>query len=147
MVAARWRIRRMWTIETNLLNVEVLAQQSSPSVTEGATPEPGIHLAMAFRTLADDSRSLALASRYEARLQRLYDRAYKTLRELQQARKSEEPTPPHTMVIRWVDPPKEPSQDHNPGVSEGDGPAPEPELPNEPSTAPSSNIRFPQQRL
>src|SRR6202521_1669 len=28
MVAARWRIRRMWTIETNLFNVEILTQQS-----------------------------------------------------------------------------------------------------------------------
>jgi hypothetical protein len=72
MVAARWRIRRMWTIETNLLNVEVLSQQSKSD-----SPEPGVPLAMAFRTLADDSRSLALASRYEARLQRHYDRAYK----------------------------------------------------------------------
>jgi hypothetical protein len=101
MVAARWRIRRMWTIETNLFNVEVLTQQSSPSVSEGA--DPGIHLAMAYRSLADDSRSLALASRYEGRLQRLYDRAYKTLRELQQARKSEPPAQPHTIEVRWVD--------------------------------------------
>src|SRR4029077_19317138 len=49
MVAARWRIRRMWTIETNLFNVEILTQQSSPSVSEGA--DPGIHLAMAYRAL------------------------------------------------------------------------------------------------
>src|ERR1700692_1136052 len=86
MVAARWRIRRMWTIETNLFNVEILTQQAKAD-----TPDSGIHLAMAFRTRADDPRSLALASRYEARLQRLYDRAYKTLRELQQERKSQPP--------------------------------------------------------
>jgi hypothetical protein len=126
MVAARWRIRRMWTIETNLLNVEVLAQQSKTD-----SPVPGIPLAMAFRTLADDSRSLALASRYEARLQRLYDRAYKTLRELQLARKSEPPAQPHTIIVRWVD------KDEDPGVSDGASPEPspstEPELPNEPT--------------
>src|SRR5579859_8233213 len=87
MVAARWRIRRMWTIETNLFNVEILTQQSSPSVSDGPAPNPGIHLAMAYRALSDGSHSLALASRYEARLQRTYDRAYKTLRELQQSRK------------------------------------------------------------
>jgi hypothetical protein len=68
MVAARWRIRRMWTIETGLFNAEILTQQSNPG-------DPDIHLASAFRVLADDSRSLALANRYEARLQRLYDRA------------------------------------------------------------------------
>src|SRR5580692_1717825 len=38
MIAARWRARRMWTIETNLLNVEILTRQSSPSVSEG---DPG----------------------------------------------------------------------------------------------------------
>ena len=123
MVAARWRIRRMWTIETNLFNVEILTQQSSPSVSEGA--DPGIHLAMAYRTLSDDSRFLALASRYESRLQRLYDRAYKTLRELQQARKSEPPAQPHTIIVRWVD--QEKKADPNP--------TPEPELPNEPTAA------------
>jgi hypothetical protein len=119
MVAARWRIRRMWTIETNLFNVEILTQQSK---TESQVP--GIHLAMAYRSLADDSRSLALASRYESRLQRLYDRAYKTLRELQQARKSELPAQPHTIIVRWVD--QEKKAEPNP--------TPEPELPNEPTT-------------
>src|SRR6202790_1487252 len=60
MVAARWRIRRMWAIETGLLNAEIVTKQSSPSVSEGADLPP--LLASAFRTLADDSRSLALAS-------------------------------------------------------------------------------------
>jgi hypothetical protein len=41
--------------------------------------------------------------RYEARLQRVYDQAYKTLRELQQARKSEPPQEPHTVNVHWVD--------------------------------------------
>jgi hypothetical protein len=99
MVAARWRIRRMCSIETGLLNAEILTQQS-----QSDSPDPNIHLAMAFRTLTDDSRSLPLASRYEARLQRLYDRAYKTLRELQQARKSEPPEQSQNIRIRWVDP-------------------------------------------
>jgi hypothetical protein len=61
MVAARWRTRRMWAIETGLLNAEILAKIDDP--------DPNIHLAVAFRTLSDDSGSLALASRYEARLQ------------------------------------------------------------------------------
>src|ERR1700676_5176157 len=95
MVAARWRVRRMWTIETGLLNAEILTQTAKTD-----SPDPNVHLAIAFRALADDSRSLALASRYEARLQRVYDRAYKTLRELQQARKSETPPQPHNIQIR-----------------------------------------------
>jgi hypothetical protein len=100
MVAARWRIRRMWTIETGLFNAEILTQQSNPG-------DPDIHLSMAFRVLADDSRSLALANRYEARLQRQYDRSYKTLRELQQARKLEPPEQPQNFQIKWVAPQEE----------------------------------------
>jgi hypothetical protein len=122
MVACRWRTRRMWTIETGLLNAEILAQAAKT-----CAPDPSIHLATAFRALADDSRSLALASRYEARLQRLYDRAYKTLRELQQARKSEPPQEPHTIKVMWVD-----SQEELDRRAAANQPAPEPELPNEP---------------
>src|SRR6266702_297115 len=146
MFAARWRTRRMWTIETGLLNAEVLTQQSKTD-----TPAPNIHLTMAFRSLTDDSRSLALANRYEARLQRLYDRAYKTLRELQQARKSE-PTPPHTVHIRWVTPGQHPTSDtqpqsYNPSVSEGIGAEPkaepnppEAELRNEPTDVTNKEV-------
>ena len=88
MVAARWRIRRLWTIETSLLDAEML--RGPLPLNGGAEPEssvdPGIHLARAFRALADDSRSLALTSRYESRLHRIHDRAFETLRGLQQAR-------------------------------------------------------------
>jgi hypothetical protein len=97
MVAARWRIRRMWTIEANLFNDEVHTQGSKTD-----SPKPGVHLARAFRGLADDSRSLSLANRYESRLQRIYDRAYSTLRELQSSRQPSPavplpiPSPPRT---------------------------------------------------
>ena len=46
MVAARWRTRRMWTIETGLLNAEILAQQSKSD-----NPDPSTHLASAFRSV------------------------------------------------------------------------------------------------
>ena len=128
MVAARWRTRRMWTIETGLLNAEVLTQAAKTD-----SPDPSIHLASAFHALSDDSRSLALASRYEARLQRLYDRAYKTLRELQQVRKSEPTTPPDNIRIRWVDRNEEPDQPASEGDWEEPNPAPRAELRNEPS--------------
>ena len=92
MVAARWRIRRLWTIETCLLDSEMLSVQSPLDATGAARQQPeapadpGVHLARAFRTLADDSRSLALTSRYEARLHRIHDRAFETFRSLQHAR-------------------------------------------------------------
>ena len=88
MVAARWRIRRMWSVETGLLNGEIHTQE-----TKMDNPDSGVHLAAAFRTLADESHSLALNFRYASRLHRIYDSALKNLRELQQNRP---PQPPET---------------------------------------------------
>ena len=63
-------------------------------------------ISRAFRALADESRSLALATRYQSRQHRIYDRAYQTLREIQKARLSSEPPEPREIRVRWVDPPK-----------------------------------------
>jgi hypothetical protein len=123
MASARWRLRRMSTIEAGLLNAEVAVQQSKSS---GGAP-PSAHLASAFRALADESRSLALASRYEARLHRQYDRAYKTLRELQQVRQSQQPTKPTAITVRWVKDPAEPTPPHPTAAKS--------EFPNEPTRA------------
>src|SRR6266700_7534927 len=61
-------------------------------------PDSGIHMGMAFRTLAEESRSLSLCNRYESRFSRMYNRAYRTLRELQQKaepkKQKSEPEPP-----------------------------------------------------
>jgi hypothetical protein len=82
MIAARWRMQRIWAIETALfddgMNREAPATENQPD-----TEDPGIQLAQTFRFLADDSRALSLVSRYESRFHRIYHRAYQTLRELQ----------------------------------------------------------------
>jgi hypothetical protein len=95
MVAARWRIRRIWVIETAMLDAEILRRkpevQKQFAQFDGAT-----ELALAFRSLADDSRSLHLASRYESRLFRMHDRAYCALRDLQLRRgPAPDPAIPH----------------------------------------------------
>jgi hypothetical protein len=90
MVAARWRIRRMWNIETTLMNDEI-ANQESQSMTDAGNRR---YLARAFRTLSDDSRSLALAQRYQTRLHRIFNEAYATLRDLQKIRESKPPANP-----------------------------------------------------
>jgi hypothetical protein len=130
MGIARWRIRRIRSIETGLLNAEILKQPD---------------IASAYRSLSDDSHSLALASRYEARLQRTYDRAYKTLRELQQARKSEPPAQPHTVHVKWVSRNEEPDENYNPSVSEGEkeptpSAAPAPTEPRASASGPTSRL-------
>ena len=89
MVTARWRILRLDQVETELLDDEMTRQES---------------LARAFRALADDSKALALAGRYLSRQQRIHDRAYKTLRELQQIRLSKEPSTPVEVTCGWITP-------------------------------------------
>jgi hypothetical protein len=91
MAIARWRIRRFVAAETMLLDCEMIRNQAAVQ-KEFATLDSDVHIAMAIRSLADDSRSLSLMSRYEARHQRTHDKAYAALRELQEARASQ-PTP------------------------------------------------------
>ena len=69
MVAARWRVRRLWTIETALLDTEIVLRQ--PEVKKQfKTLDGAIELALAFRSLVDESTSLSLAHRTLRRLQR-----------------------------------------------------------------------------
>jgi hypothetical protein len=94
MVVIRWRIQRLWTIETALMDREMGRDSSETEKAPGAS-EAAALLALAFRTLADESRSLALLSRYESRLHRMHDRTYRTLRLLQQERQAAaQPQPP-----------------------------------------------------
>src|SRR6266404_276090 len=97
MVAARWRINRIRTIETVIMDCEMVRKKAEVEKTF-LQPDSGIHMGMAFRTLAEESRSLSLCNRYESRFARMYDRAYRTLRELQQKaepkKQKSEPEPP-----------------------------------------------------
>jgi hypothetical protein len=134
MAIARWRIRRFVGAETVLIDCEMVRNRNKVDKEFGPT-DSDLHLAMAIRSLADESRCLSLMSRYEARHQRTHDKAYAALRELQQFRMSQpEPTPPPA---------------HNPSVSEGAEPAstaaPGPTLVenkivrNEPTASPASS--------
>jgi hypothetical protein len=88
MVISRWRLNRIRAIETVLLNTEVYRRprQKDPSLSH-------IELADAFRALADDSNALALALRYQTRLQRLHERCLLILRDVQRERKSQSAVP------------------------------------------------------
>jgi hypothetical protein len=114
MAIARWRIRRFVNAETVIIDCEIVRNRDKVE-KEFATLGCGVHVAMAIRSLADESRCLSLMSRYEARHQRTHDKAYAALRELQKSRL--------TATI------------HSPSVSAGASPAPEP--PPEPPPAPA----------
>jgi hypothetical protein len=84
MVCARWRIRRIRVAESVLIDLEMRRNHLEVE-KQFPDPEPVFHVAEAMRTLINDSRSISLISRYESRLARLHDRAYRTLRELKKA--------------------------------------------------------------
>jgi len=98
MAIARWRIRRFVSAETVLIDCEVLRNRDKVE-KEFATTGCSVHVAMAIRSLADESRCLSLMSRYESRHQRVHDKAYAALRELQRLRTSQPPPPTHSPSV------------------------------------------------
>src|SRR5258706_11468291 len=75
MVVARWRIQRLWTIETALFDREV-HRHRQPETEKADHPDSAAQLPQAFQSLADESLSLALLSRSESRLHRMHEPSY-----------------------------------------------------------------------
>jgi hypothetical protein len=128
MAIARWRIRRFVNAETVLIDCEVVRNRDKVE-KEFATTSCDVHVAMAIRSLADESRSLSLMSRYEARHQRTHDKAYAALRELQKTRAdttsvsagaSPEPAPPEPEPAPAVEKEKSPNEPTAPPASSPD---------------------------
>jgi len=137
MVVARWRARRIRTGEIALVDVE-MARRKAETDKEFPGADPGVHLGLALKALSDESHSLALLSRYETRQERIYDRAYRTLRELQAARKAQEPKQPEAAPTPPPDGPK--SEVHNPAPATEQEPIPKSDLPLE---EPKSELQNP----
>ena len=136
MTIARWRIRRFVAAETDLIDSEIVRNREKVN-KEFAPTDSGVHLAMAIRSLADESRALSLMSRYESRLQRVHDKAYAALRDLQQSRASQ-PPPPEPPPTSSPDPEAPILPTITPSVSAGI--SPEAKIsPNEPSAHPPSS--------
>ncbi len=93
MCSARWRIRRATGIETALIDCEMVTEE--PKLKQKfATVDTGMVLSAAFRSLADESHSMDLLTRYESRLRRIHKQAHAMLLRLRQERQSQPaPTP------------------------------------------------------
>ena len=93
IAAARWRLRRTWTVETGLFDLEM--DRQAPQMAENFEAfDEGTRLACAFTALADETHSLALLSRYETRLRRNFERAVANLEAWRRDKKlPNEPTP------------------------------------------------------
>ncbi len=77
MTAARWRLLHMWGIQTVGFQQEMARQDLSAGA--GA-----VLAAVAFRSLADSSRTLALQQRFEAAYDRQYNHALTLLLKLRE---------------------------------------------------------------
>ena len=99
MAAARWRLRRISTIETTLLNNE-MTSRAKECRRELHCPDDDARLAWVFQKLAGNGQSLALLMRYEGTLNRSYDRAFKQLLLLQSTRNRTHRTNPSSPPIQ-----------------------------------------------
>jgi hypothetical protein len=85
MAHARWRIRRLWIVETAMIDKEMDRQHQQLTKTFTVFDE-GTRLAGAFESLAAGHGALGLLTRYESRLTRTFHRLADRLQELQAAR-------------------------------------------------------------
>jgi len=93
LVAARWRLDRVWSLETALLEVEI-GRREPDIEKEFQACSNEVRNALAFRGLYDDSRVLSGLSRYESRFRRICDKIVKALQALLANQKlREEPSP------------------------------------------------------
>jgi hypothetical protein len=140
MAAARWRLRRISTIETTLLNNE-MTRRAKDCRRELHSPDDAARLAWVFQKLADNGQSLALLMRYEGALNRSYDRAFKQLHVLQSARRRAQPNEPKPdpdvtpVTPRFVNPIPAP----NTGRRRACPPPPSSELGTYPTPTPTSS--------
>jgi hypothetical protein len=92
MAIARWRLRRLLTVETHLFEMEVLYRKGYfKTRSKMKVMEQQDGLAFVFQKLGNLGNSLSLLLRYEGSLNRSYEKALKQLLLLQSSRK---PTPP-----------------------------------------------------
>ena len=89
LAASRWRLRRIWNIETAAIDL-AMDRQAAELAKEIPNVDEPTRIACAFQKLADESRTLSLLSRYETRLRKAYDQALQNLRKLQADRAAAE---------------------------------------------------------
>ena len=70
MAVAHWRCLRLWRVEKAQFEAEMQKQRDATGGRDDASPT--MDLARSFRTLADETRSLDVLNRYEARFSRQY---------------------------------------------------------------------------
>ena len=83
MVAARWRLRRIWLIQTATLEYQMDKMEEELSGKFTLLTE-ATRLSLAFTTLANQEKSLQLLLRYESAYRRMYNQAQRDLLKLRE---------------------------------------------------------------
>jgi hypothetical protein len=86
IVAARWRLCRIWTFTTALLDIE-MNQQNEELSKRYRNVDPGMRGGAAFKSLTTGQGTVNTAIRMEEHLHRIYYRATKNFKQLQKERK------------------------------------------------------------
>ncbi len=139
MVAARWRLRRVWLIQTAAIDLQM--DRMAPEIAQQfkVITHP-TRLSLAFTTMANDEKSLQLLLRYETTYSRAFDRALKTLEKLQKTRPESATTEelrnePKTQAP--IEPPAPSPDSENHKTSPGQHPTPEQKATNDPNPDPA----------
>lgn len=112
MASSSWRLRRLWAIETSVMDEALAAEPEGDDFSRTAA---------AFQKLAA-SPALGLIHRYETRLHTMYQRSLRNMLVTRAASKPEEPATPSVVAVRWVEPAGNPGE-----------PAPANDVPPEPN--------------
>jgi hypothetical protein len=107
MTAARWRLLRIWGIQTAAFELEMARQaESHRFTTVGAAPAGAVLAAITFQTLADNTRALALQHRFEITYERQFRTALAALLKLRAAPDPNPSYPPLQLATEtWDSPP------------------------------------------
>ena len=90
IVTAAWRLRRLWNVESTLFNKAI--ERSTDHSASG-------RIADAFTSLGANNQ-LQLLDRYETRLQRMYQRALKTLEQLRKVEQVQPHPEPNEPILK-----------------------------------------------
>jgi hypothetical protein len=91
MVTARWRLRRIWVMQTAAFDLKM--DQMEAEVAEKFTSiDQPTRTIVAFSNMANNEKSVQLLLRYETTDNRMYNRAMKMLQDLQKDRVNQAPS-------------------------------------------------------
>jgi len=96
MVAARWRLRRVWRYETAMLDIEMDAQ-SEDFGKRFLTADEDMRGSLAFSSLVDKSQGISTILRYDIHLTRTFRKALDALQNIRTLR-AEHTEPPKSSL-------------------------------------------------